>query len=521
MGKILVSLLLATLLVCTLVSAEKGVGLYWGQTEAKGYVGDKICVSYGLYNPFNTEVTTYLSVTGSLSSILDENLVKLIQSKKEIELNLTKVTSDYNLNRTIELAEQIDSLTKQKVKAEADLNKLYLDRSITINSGTSHENRTNQELCFYPKEKGIYEGEVIASFLSEGNSGTGSSTQVGASAPLTVIALDKEKSTPILYGIIGLVFLLLVSIGIYFLVKKKSKKTKTYLFLFLFLFCIGVVSADFSTPSSASVISPSNITIPSVVNLTSSPISGGYYSASQVYFFNATITSNSTIDTVFLNVSGTIYLAGNISNNYYVNITGLNVGSYTIYWYANDSSGGLNNTEHFSYSILETPGGGGGGGGSSNLLPNRLSVAYPLSVNKSSIFEISLGVYDYSNKPYKSSNVNLTFDNNHFELVSINFDNSSKLYGIKMKATNLGGNNLIRINVSDQRTLSQNISISIVEGKQGLLDKIFPFSIGNYTLNTSDITDWIKQNPIIFWSIIVFILIIIILIIFAVTRLRN
>ena len=76
------------------------------------------------------------------------------------------------------------------------------------------------------------------------------------------------------------------------------------------------------------------------------------------------------IDTVLLEFNGVNYTASLESGTTYMkNFTGLDVGSYTFRWYANDSindsSGNVASSTQYTYSIVSTSGGGGGGGSAS------------------------------------------------------------------------------------------------------------------------------------------------------------
>jgi len=91
---------------------------------------------------------------------------------------------------------------------------------------------------------------------------------------------------------------------------------------------------------------------PSVTLLTESPSDPATYSSGQIYGFNATITDNRELDTVLLDFNGTNYTATNFTADIYnVTFTDLAVGTYNYRWYANDTSGKVNNTENRTYTI--------------------------------------------------------------------------------------------------------------------------------------------------------------------------
>jgi len=90
---------------------------------------------------------------------------------------------------------------------------------------------------------------------------------------------------------------------------------------------------------------------PDVASLTEYPADPATFSQSTIYQFNTTVTDIGSIDDVVLTFNGTNYTASNISSNFYANIANLSVGVYNYSWFANNSIGGINNTESGSYTI--------------------------------------------------------------------------------------------------------------------------------------------------------------------------
>ncbi len=102
--------------------------------------------------------------------------------------------------------------------------------------------------------------------------------------------------------------------------------------------------------NSSSVTFFIDITKPSVTLLTESPIDPAIYSSGQVYTFNATITDNN-LNTILLEFNGANYTSSKNGNVYNVSLKDLSAGNYNYRWFANDSSGNINNTETGTYII--------------------------------------------------------------------------------------------------------------------------------------------------------------------------
>lgn len=67
------TILLALLIICIItptVAARKGVGIVWNTETELVMEGTTHCVEYGIYNPWEEDVTAQLSVSGGLTSII-------------------------------------------------------------------------------------------------------------------------------------------------------------------------------------------------------------------------------------------------------------------------------------------------------------------------------------------------------------------------------------------------------------------------------------------------------------------
>lgn len=91
---------------------------------------------------------------------------------------------------------------------------------------------------------------------------------------------------------------------------------------------------------------------PSVTTLVEYPSDPVTFSQNTIYQFNATITDTATLDDIFLEFNGTNYTATNLSASIFnVSFTNLSVGVYNYRWFANNSVGGINNSETGDYTI--------------------------------------------------------------------------------------------------------------------------------------------------------------------------
>ncbi len=69
---------LILLLLVPSVSADVGIGIKWNTEWKKVAEGTKTCISYGLYNPFDTDVMGYLTATKDLKGIHEAEEAKLV-----------------------------------------------------------------------------------------------------------------------------------------------------------------------------------------------------------------------------------------------------------------------------------------------------------------------------------------------------------------------------------------------------------------------------------------------------------
>jgi hypothetical protein len=91
---------------------------------------------------------------------------------------------------------------------------------------------------------------------------------------------------------------------------------------------------------------------PKYYNLSAYPASPAPYVFGQNYTFNVTWIDNGGVANVWINFSGTIYPVVNFGGDIYsFNLSDLAVSRYYYIWFANDSSGNLNQTDLFDYAV--------------------------------------------------------------------------------------------------------------------------------------------------------------------------
>lgn len=252
--KIALMMLFSLFLVLPLISASTGIGLRWTLIEATVEENSRQCVTYGLYNPFGTDVRGYLEVTGELIELTNyakeyhelEDLEEKVETKKEEYKELDLETRGSPTPESKEKLGILDEEIRQLENERRDLNEkiegLKDKKIVDVKAGTFHNETVDVEICFdipsiskclinseslgkYFCKKCItkfYSGEVYAKYLKEaGIGGTGSQTGSSVSAPLKIKVRCSESKTPYLLFIAIILILVIV---IFFIVKKLKKR---------------------------------------------------------------------------------------------------------------------------------------------------------------------------------------------------------------------------------------------------------------------------------------------------------
>jgi LPXTG-motif cell wall-anchored protein len=188
--------LAAIVLLCLLVVpqgalAAKGVGIVWStQTEAVTE-NSRHCITYGVYNPWDEDVTALLSVSSALSPV--------VVGEESIPTFLPAETM-HDDAKEIELCFYVP--------------KVYTDDCLVGNFLFC------EQTCSEPEVR--YDGEVIVMEAPSGSGGAmGSSTAMGVSAPLTLRVLCNEYPRDYTIVIVGVV--VVVAAGGYYYFRKRKK----------------------------------------------------------------------------------------------------------------------------------------------------------------------------------------------------------------------------------------------------------------------------------------------------------
>ncbi|MDP2926413.1 MAG: hypothetical protein Q8N99_08600 [Nanoarchaeota archaeon] len=211
---------------------------------------------------------------------------------------------------------------------------------------------------------------------------------------------------------------------------------------------------------------------PELSNYNENPINSSNYSLGRVYYFNTTIIEG-YLGTVGIEFNGINYTGNYITNNsniFIFNITGLSAGTYSYYWWVNDSSGNFNKSSVRYYAINKaTPvltflANGG---------TNNLSLNYPLQVNISA--SATAGI--------------LGLDKEGINYLSYNNVNISLGYGSYIFRANITGNQ----NYSDVPYSYYNVTINKNSGNCQVLfnvtsPKTYPYKFKVYSNCNSQFT---------------------------------
>lgn len=202
--------MIAILLIMPLLTyATVGIGIKWFTDTEYVRENSQKCISYGLYNPFDENVSGYLTAIKELADMYETEDPKLISagvaSNKsigtEICFNIPKVYEEECLIGNM-------FLCKRKCENGAGIPIIKEDTSIT---GKTEFKQV------------IYKGEVMAAYyLDREGGGVGSATGTSFAAPLKLKVRCEAKE--INWTPVYLLVLLIIAIFIRMLRRKKNDK---------------------------------------------------------------------------------------------------------------------------------------------------------------------------------------------------------------------------------------------------------------------------------------------------------
>jgi hypothetical protein len=185
MKTVLVALVLF-LLLASPVTATVGIGLKWYTESEFVSEGEQFCRTYGIYNPFDTDVTGFLQATEGLGGIYEAEAPKLIPAG-------------------ISSGEAIPTQICFNVP--------------NVYEEESYFGFLPQKQC--NEKEAILKGEVIAAYDLAGGAGTGSVTGASFAAPLRL----RVRCTPMERNSTPAYFLIIVIIGALTLIYLKKRRS--------------------------------------------------------------------------------------------------------------------------------------------------------------------------------------------------------------------------------------------------------------------------------------------------------
>lgn len=182
------------LMLSPIVLARKGVGLVWDTETEIVSEKSKHCVQYGIYNPWEEDVTAILSVSNELKEVI---------TKEESESKFIKAGTTHDIAVPIEFCFEIAEIYSEDC----------LVGSVIC-----------EQKCEEPEV--VYEGKIVAMEEPTGEveGGAGSATSLGVSVPLKL----KVKCNPHAreWTLVYVVVIVIALILILWILYRKSKRKK-------------------------------------------------------------------------------------------------------------------------------------------------------------------------------------------------------------------------------------------------------------------------------------------------------
>lgn len=201
--KILPSIVLL-LLMTSLVSA--GVGLRWEEQSRQIYAGERTCMTYSVYNPFDSDEYVAISVSEELETVLDLQ-----------ELEGTLIPAQTSSSEAVPV--EFCFTTPEDV----------YPRDCWVGSGEDGSfNLFCKTLCEGQEQK-AFEGEVVVSSVpapQEVSGAGGSATAMAVSAPLNLRVQCRESPRNLMP--IYLVLVVVALVGLYVTVHNRKPKAERY-----------------------------------------------------------------------------------------------------------------------------------------------------------------------------------------------------------------------------------------------------------------------------------------------------
>lgn len=175
----LLFVLLVSAVILAPVAADVGIGIKWTEESAFVSEGQKKCLNYGIYNPFDTDVTGFLTATKDLEALYESEDPKLIPA---------------------------ETSSSEAIPTEIcfEIPKLYNEESIL---GLFKKRSCDEQQV-------TLTGEVMAAYKLGDATGTGSITGASFAAPLRLKVTCNPLERDMLPLYVVLIAILMVLIGI-------------------------------------------------------------------------------------------------------------------------------------------------------------------------------------------------------------------------------------------------------------------------------------------------------------------
>ncbi len=193
----LVFLLFVFIFLISYVSA--GVGISWGAEEVGLIEGSKVCLNYGVYNPWNRDVDVKVSLVGDIlnfsagESVVYKKIVANTNSTEALIVPFCFEALDDNIGRKNCLIGNL------MCKVDCSSEGFSVDGAVEVT-------------------------DLSGGDLNGAKSGSDVFASVSAPLRLNVMCVDKKRDMSFLYGSVFVLSSILLALNIYFMRKGRRKR---------------------------------------------------------------------------------------------------------------------------------------------------------------------------------------------------------------------------------------------------------------------------------------------------------
>jgi len=162
--------------------AYAGVGIVYGVRDVEVYEGDTKCITYGIYNPFDSDVTALIFASGELSNLISKS-----------DQFFVPAHTSHDDAKKVEFCFKIP---KDVYERDCLIGNFFCDKSCS-------------------NDLKVFRGSIVVQEVKEVKQGTGSGTASSASASLNLIVkcLPQKRNYFALSGLIAALLIFLAIIG--------------------------------------------------------------------------------------------------------------------------------------------------------------------------------------------------------------------------------------------------------------------------------------------------------------------